>query len=333
MKLPSLYSKQNLLEVFIVVYFLATLTVLFQAVSVGEIWGVWVVVTLFVSSGYLSLMGFYATLKKQHDHSVYLLSAHILLFVLSGVLMSLTVLQFVTLILFALVYNLFIYRFLRVMHREVANRIFFVPRRIVFPYIQQLVLGFILITSVFVYFQIARNTAASEGVGLPETLITSQSQMLTPVLQQFEPSYQEGMTVEELLTVRLEESIQDQQSIDLPPGTQLVDVPESVRDQLIDREVSRIEEQYSIDIDRQDDVLTAVITGINGIIENLLGEFLTPVVVAGIASLFVFFGLLSLMPIYAILIKTGIASTSWIFVRAKFIELEEEVVTKHIMKV
>ena len=327
------FNKQIAIEGLIVTLFIGTLSLIFYTISQGEILNLWVLISMLVSASYLSLIGVYSTLKKEYDHTITLLIGHTIGFILSGLFMRLGLVQFAILMLFAVIYALFIYGFLRTMHNEVANRIFFHPRKIVFPAIHRFIIGFIFIVSIFVYFQSSQTGNTNAYIQIPEELITSQAPLLSQFIQQVEPLYQQGMTVEELLIARIEQSIEEQQNLNIPSGTQLVDVPEDVKDQLLQNELTQLERQYSVELQQDEDVLLAVVGGLNRVIENFFGQYLSPILRSLLSALLIFLGLIWLMPVYNLLIKLGIASTSWIFVKINFIELEEEVVTKHIMKI
>ncbi len=319
-------SKQTYTEIGLAALFLVSTVATY--LSVAEI-GNWVLSLLSASFWgilWISAIGWYASLEVDERHTPWFVAAHIvLLFSPLLITRSLTLVLVGVLVVFACLFGLSLFAFLRIINREVEQRIIYHPRRIVFPYIGRLIVMIMLLASMLVYFQVLDSQENTEGFEIPERVVQDQIVLAEPLITRILPEYEPGLTVRELVESRFRAAGQSQA---LSPEQQELLDQQGVPEELIQEQIDSLGDQYNITLEPSQTVESAITDGLNAFVKDRLGTPLGSVVIALASSFLVFIGLASLIPLYMILVKAMIMLITAIMKETRVMETKTEEKTR-----
>lgn len=339
-------TKLRIFELTILTIFLLSLGSIFLFLTEwGMLWMQILLVFLSIIS-YFSLLSIYSVLTHPTQYTSWLIPGHALLCIILSPFISPHIYDAGAFLLISGVYIILLFSFLKTLKNELKERITFSARKIVFPFLTRVILGFSLLVAFFTYAHVLSTDINTDEIRIPHQVLTNQVQTFEPVIQVFIPDYKNDLTVQEFLTRQIDntqETLTDNLDIS---QEQLQQLPEAQQDQLsqeleqqsqekintmITQQIERLEEQYNISISPQDTLPEVAAQAFNTLLKNTFGKHITPFLVALISAGLVLLGIVSFMPIYRIFITGGIMIYIQIFTQSNLLTTSHETVEREII--
>lgn len=335
-------TKLRIFECIILIVFILSIgSLLLFITNWGVLW-LQIIAIFFSLISYFSLLAIYSVITPPKNHASWILPGHSLVLIFITPFISSQIYDTGAFLLISGIYIYLLFSFLKTLKNELLQRITFSAKKIVFPFLTRVILGFSLLIAFFTYAHILSTDINPNEVRIPHQVLINQVQTFEPVIQFFIPAYENTLTIQEFLTKQINNSqaaitenldLSQEQLDQLPQEqkTQLQEKRQQEIETLIEQEIQKLENQYDIPIDSQDTAPEVAARAFNTFLEKTFGEHITPFLVALISAGLVLLGIISFMPVYRILITFGIMIYIRLFTKSNLFTKTHETVEREII--